>query len=86
MRAALDQGHITSRELVTQYLVRIGLYEDKLHAAIIVNPNALAGAINRSTALSMAGADNSANCFDLSVLRETPTYQLPRSCGGTKPD
>ncbi len=47
---------------------------------------AAVAAINRSTALSMAGADNSANCFDLSVLRETPTYQLPRSCGGTKPD
>jgi hypothetical protein len=47
---------------------------------------AVAGAINRSTALGMAGADNSANCFDLGVLRETPTYDLPRSCGGTKPD
>ena len=33
-----------------------------------------------------AAANNSANCFDLSVLRETPTYDLPRSCGGTKPD
>jgi hypothetical protein len=50
------------------------------------NPAAAAAAINRATALSMASSDNSANCFDLSVLRETPTYQLPRSCGGTKPD
>jgi amidase len=41
MRAALEQGRITSRELVSQYLVRIGLYEDKLHAAITVNPRAL---------------------------------------------
>jgi hypothetical protein len=47
---------------------------------------AAAAMINRSTALSMAGANNSANCFDLSVLRETPQYELPRSCGGTKPD
>lgn len=47
---------------------------------------AAAAMINRSTALSMAGADNSANCFDLSVLRETPQYELPRSCGGTRPD
>jgi amidase len=39
--AALEQGRITSRELVTQYLVRIALYEDKLHAAIVVNPRAL---------------------------------------------
>jgi hypothetical protein len=47
---------------------------------------AAAAAINRSTMLGTAEVDNSANCFDLSVLRETPTYELPRSCGGTKPD
>ncbi len=44
------------------------------------------GRMNSSTILGMAGADNSANCFDLSVLRETPTRDLPRSCGGAKPD
>lgn len=41
MREALQQGRVTSRELVTQYLVRIALYEDKLHAAIQVNREAL---------------------------------------------
>ncbi len=40
----------------------------------------------RSTNAAAAGADNAANCFDLSVLRQTPTALLPRSCGGTKPD
>jgi hypothetical protein len=45
-----------------------------------------AAGINSSTILGEVGADNSANCFDLSVLRETPNYELPRSCGGTKPD
>src|SRR5579872_6489634 len=41
MRTAMEQGRVTSRELVTQYLTRIAFYEDKLHAAITVNPNAL---------------------------------------------
>ena len=41
MQAALRAGRITSRELVLQSLVRIATYEDKLHAAITVNPNAL---------------------------------------------
>ena len=41
MTVALEQGRVTSRELVTQYLVRLALYEDKLHAAITVNPHAL---------------------------------------------
>jgi amidase len=41
MRSALEQGRVTSREIVRQYLTRIATYEDKLHAAITVNPNAL---------------------------------------------
>jgi amidase len=41
MRSALEQGRVTSRDIVRQYLTRIGTYEDKLHAAITVNPNAL---------------------------------------------
>ena len=41
MRAAMEQGRVTSHEIVRQYLVRIGTYEDRLHAAITVNPRAL---------------------------------------------
>jgi amidase len=41
MRAAMEQGRVTSRELVRQYLERIAFYEDKLHAAITVNRDAL---------------------------------------------
>ncbi|HXP84611.1 MAG TPA: amidase family protein [Bryobacteraceae bacterium] len=41
MQAALRAGRVTSRELVTQYLVRIGLYEDQLHAVLTVNSRAL---------------------------------------------
>src|SRR5581483_3401524 len=41
MQKAMKEGRTTSREIVTQYLVRIAKYEDKLHAAITVNPKAL---------------------------------------------
>jgi amidase len=47
MRAAMEQGRLTSRELVAQYLTRIAFYEDKLHAAITVNRNALEEAAER---------------------------------------
>jgi len=47
---------------------------------------AKARAIMSSTNYAAQGSAVSANCFDLSVLRQTPAYQLPRSCGGTKPD
>jgi len=41
MKAALEQKRVTSRELVTEYLVRIATYEHILHAAVTINPNAL---------------------------------------------
>ena len=47
MRTAMEQHRITSRELVTQYLTRIAMYEDKLHAALTVNPRALQEADER---------------------------------------
>src|SRR5438046_54811 len=47
MRAAMEQGRATSREIVRQYLVRLATYEDRLHAAITVNPKALDVAAER---------------------------------------
>lgn len=44
LQAALRDGRVTSRELVTQYLARIATYEDRLNAALSVNPRALAEA------------------------------------------
>jgi len=41
MQKALSEGKTTSRHLVHEYLARIATYEDKLHAAITINPNAL---------------------------------------------
>jgi len=41
IRAALAGGRVTSRELVTQYLVRLALHEHRVHAALAVNPRAL---------------------------------------------
>ena len=41
MRTALEQGRVTSRQLVQQYLMRIGTYEERLHAAMTVNPDGL---------------------------------------------
>ena len=44
IRAALQSGRVTSRQLVQQYLARIGMYEDRVNAIITVNPSALAEA------------------------------------------
>ena len=41
MRTAMEHGKLTSRELVSQYLIRIALYEHTLKSAIAINPKAL---------------------------------------------
>jgi amidase len=41
MQKAMTEKRLTSRELVTQYLVRIAIYEDRLNAALAVNRHAL---------------------------------------------
>ena len=90
--AVAAQSAPTAQAIIQSYRIPPTWLQKKLAPNILppapapANPNAVAGAINRSTALGMIGSDVSANCFDLTVLRETPTYQLPRSCGGTKPD
>src|SRR5258708_2859407 len=52
MQAALRSGRVTARELVLASLVRIATYEDRLNAAIAVNPRALeqADALDRERA------------------------------------
>ncbi len=52
MQKAMAGGRVTSRELVQQYLTRIATYEDKLNAAMTVNPHALkeADALDRERA------------------------------------
>src|SRR5215831_7369377 len=47
MQAALANQHTTSSELVTQYLVRIAMYDRVLHSLVTVNPRALAEAGER---------------------------------------
>jgi amidase len=47
MQAAMQAGRVTSREIVTQYLLRIARYNRGLNAIITVNPNALSEADSR---------------------------------------
>ena len=41
MQKAMEEGRVTSRQLVEQSLLRIALYEDKLNAVMTVNVKAL---------------------------------------------
>ena len=46
MQRAMEQGRVTSQELVRQYIARIEKYDSRLHATITVNRNALREARN----------------------------------------
>ena len=41
MQKAMEDGRVTSEEIVRQYLIRIATYENTINAAIAVNPRAL---------------------------------------------
>ncbi len=44
LQAALRDGRTTSRQIVTQYLIRMAIYENALNATLAVNPDALTAA------------------------------------------
>jgi len=44
MQKAMAEGRVTSRRIVEQYLVRMGLYEERVNAALAVSGKALADA------------------------------------------
>ena len=44
MQRAMEEGRVTSRALVEAHLLRIALYEERVNAAIAINPDALAEA------------------------------------------
>lgn len=48
------------------------------------SPGSLAGF--NAAMQSMRAVDDSADCFDLGVIRDEPNWQLPRKCGGLGPN
>ncbi|MEA2414086.1 MAG: amidase [Thermoanaerobaculia bacterium] len=81
MQAALKDGRVTSHELVLQYLIRIATYEDKLHAAITVNPNALKEADERDRERAAGKIRGPLHGIPIALKDNIQTTDLPTTGG-----
>ena len=81
MRTAMEQRRVTSRQIVTEYLTRIGMYEDKLHAAITVNREALKEADERDRERAAGRVRGPLHGIPVALKDNMLTTHLPTSGG-----
>jgi amidase len=81
MQAAMKSGRITSHDLVLQYLARIGMYEETLHAAVFVNPNALKDADERDRERAAGRVRGPLHGIPVALKDNIHTTNMPTSGG-----
>jgi amidase len=81
MQKAMEEGRVTSRQLVEQYLQRIALYEDKLNATIAVNQNALADADRLDTERRQGKVRGPLHGIPIALKDNVHTTDMPTTGG-----
>ncbi len=81
MQAAMKAGRVTSRAIVQQYLTRIAMYEDKLNAAITINPDALKEADERDRERAQGKIRGPLHGIPVALKDNIHTTNMPTSGG-----
>src|SRR5437867_1430949 len=81
LQAAMKAGRVTSHDLVQQYLTRIATYEDKLNAAITVNPNALKEADERDRERKQGNIRGPLHGIPIAIKDNIQTTDMPTTGG-----
>ncbi len=81
MQEALAHKRVTSRQLVTQYLVRIALYDRTLHALVTVNPNILKDADERDRERAQGKIRGPLHGIPIALKDNIQTTDMPTTGG-----